>query len=139
VLAAHPQIEMLGYVDDVRPWLSRCSLFVCPILSGSGVRVKLLEAFASGIPVLSTRIGAEGLADEDGRFCALADSPGDFAHKAIGLLNAAPAIEMTSRARAEVEANWDSAVVTARLAESYRALVAAKLNSGSPPSDTSRS
>jgi GT2 family glycosyltransferase len=139
VLAAHPQIEMLGYVDDVRPWLSRCSLFVCPILSGSGVRVKLLEAFASGIPVLSTRIGAEGLAAEDGRFCALADSPGEFAQKAIGLLNADPSMEMTSRARAEVEANWDSAVVTARLADSYRALVAAKSNSGLPPSDTSRS
>jgi O-antigen biosynthesis protein len=54
----------------------RYAVFVCPMLSGSGVRVKLLEAFAAGIPVVSTAIGAEGLAAEDGRFCALADSSG---------------------------------------------------------------
>ena len=55
-------IDLIGFVDDVREPLSRYSVFVCPILSGSGVRVKLLEAFAAGIPVVSTRIGAEGLA-----------------------------------------------------------------------------
>ena len=42
------------------------------------MRVKLLEAFASGIPVVSTRLGAEGLAVKDGEFCALADSPLTF-------------------------------------------------------------
>ena len=71
--AAH--MEMLGYVEDVREPLARYAVFVCPILSGSGVRVKLLEAFAAGIPVVSTRVGAEGLAVKDGEFCALADDP----------------------------------------------------------------
>src|SRR5262249_48854713 len=47
-------MQMLGFVEDVREPLSRYSVFVCPILSGSGVRVKLLEAFAAGIPVVST-------------------------------------------------------------------------------------
>ena len=67
---------MLGYVEDVREPLARYAVFVCPILSGSGVRVKLLEAFAAGIPVVSTWVGAEGLAVKDGEFCALADDPG---------------------------------------------------------------
>ncbi len=49
--------------------LVRYAVFVCPILSGSGVRVKLLEAFAAGIPVVSTRVGAEGLANQDGEIC----------------------------------------------------------------------
>ncbi len=56
-------IELIGFVEDVREPLARYALFVCPILSGSGVRVKLLEAFAAGIPVVSTHLGAEGLAE----------------------------------------------------------------------------
>ena len=76
-------LEMLGFVEDVREPLARYAVFVCPILSGSGVRVKLLEAFAAGIPVVSTRVGAEGLASEDGGFCALADDPAAFAERVL--------------------------------------------------------
>ena len=76
---------MLGYVEDVRDLLSRYAVFVCPILSGSGVRVKLLEAFAAGIPMVSTAVGAEGLARKDGEFCALADAPADFAERVLAL------------------------------------------------------
>ena len=79
-------MEMLGYVDDVREPLARYAVFVCPILSGSGVRVKLLEAFAAGIPVVSTVVGAEGLAVKDGEFCALADDPAEFAERVLALL-----------------------------------------------------
>ncbi len=126
-LASQAQIEMLGFVEDVQHWLRRCAVFVCPVLSGSGVRVKLLEAFASGIPVVSTRIGSEGLAREDGRICALADDPLEFARRVLDFLNpTTPASDMTARARDEVERNWDSAIVTERLERSYRASLAAK-------------
>ena len=82
--AAH--LRMLGYVEDVREPLAQYALFVCPILSGSGVRVKLLEAFAAGIPVVSTFVGAEGLATKDGEFCALSDDPAGFAGHVVALL-----------------------------------------------------
>src|SRR5208282_1716054 len=88
-------IELRGFVEDVREPLGRYAVFVCPILSGSGVRVKLLEAFAAGIPVVSTRLGAEGLADEDGAICALADEPEQFAARVVDLLrNPEKAAEM---------------------------------------------
>jgi glycosyltransferase involved in cell wall biosynthesis len=120
-------LEMVGYVEDVRDPLARYSVFVCPILSGSGVRVKLLEAFAAGIPVVSTVVGAEGLASRDGEFCALADRPQDFADRVVDLLeNPRKAAAMAARARAEVEATWDMAKVTARLVEGYRELVREK-------------
>jgi len=123
--AAH--MEMLGFVDDVRDPLARYSLFVCPILSGSGVRVKLLEAFAAGIPVVSTRVGAEGLATNDGEFCALADDPAGFAARVIALLrDPEKAAVMAERARAEVETNWDMAGITRKLVDSYRDLVREK-------------
>src|SRR5208283_3086978 len=79
-------LELIGFVKDVREPLSRYSVFVCPILSGSGVRVKLLEAFAAGIPVVSTRLGAEGLASVDGEICALADDAEGFAQRVLTLL-----------------------------------------------------
>ena len=132
-------VRMLGYVDDVREPLGRYSVFVCPILSGSGVRVKLLEAYAAGIPVVSTRVGAEGLAAKDGEFCAVSDDPAGFAERVLALFgNPAAAEQMAARARAEVENNWDMPVLTRRLAEGYRALVrekrAATSSSGSGPS-----
>ena len=85
--ATRMRSRLVGFVDDVMEPLRRYALFVCPILSGSGVRVKLLEAFASGIPVVSTRIGAEGLAANDGEICELADDPEEFAQKVIRLLS----------------------------------------------------
>ena len=120
-------MEMLGFVEDVRDPLARYALFVCPILSGSGVRVKLLEAFAAGIPVVSTGVGAEGLATKDGEFCALADDPREFAARVVGLLrDSEKAAQMAERARVEVEANWDMAAITRKLVESYREMLREK-------------
>jgi glycosyltransferase involved in cell wall biosynthesis len=120
-------LEMLGYVDDVRSPLARYAVFVCPILSGSGVRVKLLEAFAAGIPVVSTVVGAEGLAVKDGDICRLADSAAGFAERVLALWeNPGEAAEMARRARAEVEANWDMTAITGKLVQSYGELVREK-------------
>ena len=120
-------IELLGFVDDIRALFSSCAVFVCPIRSGSGIRVKLLEAFASGIPVVSTTLGAEGLAREDGEFCSLADEAPAFASKVVQLLEDAElAQQMAERARREVEANWDMAVITRKLADRYEQLLRQK-------------
>ncbi|MEO8050976.1 MAG: glycosyltransferase family 4 protein, partial [Acidobacteriota bacterium] len=114
-------VELVGFVEDVRDPLARYSLFACPILSGSGVRVKLLEAFAAGIPVVSTRLGAEGLADCDGDICALADQPAEFARRVIDLLrDPQKAAEMAARAREEVVQKRDIRGMTESLVEGYR-------------------
>jgi GT2 family glycosyltransferase/glycosyltransferase involved in cell wall biosynthesis len=114
-------IELAGFVEDVREPLARYAIFICPILSGSGVRVKLLEAFAAGIPVVSTHLGAEGLASVDGEICALADEPGAFAQQILDLLgNPSRAEEMAHRARAEVTSKRDMRIMTEGLVESYR-------------------
>ncbi len=118
-------VELIGFVDDIREPLARYSVFVCPILSGSGVRVKLLEAFAAGIPVVSTRIGAEGLAEQDGEVCRLADDPEGFADRIIHVLdNPDEAARMAERARAEVVAKRDMRTMTLGLIENYRETIA---------------
>ncbi|HTM52078.1 MAG TPA: glycosyltransferase [Bryobacteraceae bacterium] len=120
-------VECAGFVEDIREALARYAVFVCPILSGSGVRVKLLEAFAAGIPAVSTYIGAEGLARKDGEFCLLADEPEQFAAKALWLFdNPEKGAEMAARARREVVENWDMAALTRRLEQSYREAIKEK-------------
>jgi glycosyltransferase involved in cell wall biosynthesis len=120
-------VELLGAVEDVRDPLGRYAVFVCPILSGSGVRVKLLEAFAAGVPAVSTTVGAEGLAARQGEFCLLADHPQEFADRVLELFgDPESAAAMAARARAEVEAHWNTAAITSKLVESYRELVRQK-------------
>ena len=112
---------MLGFVESIQPLFSECAVFVCPIRSGSGVRVKLLEAFSSGIPVVSTFVGAEGFAQNNGEVCFLADDPTEFAARTTQLLkDPSMGEQMAVKARREVEANWDMPVITERLVESYK-------------------
>jgi O-antigen biosynthesis protein len=114
-------VELRGFVEDVREPLAECAVFVCPILSGSGMRVKLLEAFAAGVPVVSTYIGAEGLAEVDGEYCALADDPQGFADRAVSLLRDREAASaMAARARDVVVRTRDMRVITTRLVEAFR-------------------
>lgn len=125
------RVEILGFVPDAQEALQRYAVFVCPILGGSGVRVKLLEAFASGIPAVSTRVGAEGLGDEDGDVCRLADSPGAFAQAVLDLFNdPASARQMADRARRLVEEQRDIARMTRELERTYRRVLAEKNPAG---------
>jgi glycosyltransferase involved in cell wall biosynthesis len=66
-VAALTDVELRGSVPDVRPYLADCGLLVVPLRIGGGSRLKILEALASGTPVVSTRIGAEGLCLEAGQ------------------------------------------------------------------------
>lgn len=74
--ASDPRIEITGTVEKVRPYLSECAVQVVPLRAGSGVRHKILESMAAGVPVVSTPLGAEGLGLRDGQDILLgADAP----------------------------------------------------------------
>lgn len=80
--------EVTGTVPDVRPFLDRCALVVVPLRVAGGTRLKIYEAMAMEKAVVSTRVGAEGLAARDGVEIRLADEPRAFAESVIGLLKA---------------------------------------------------
>jgi glycosyltransferase involved in cell wall biosynthesis len=84
-LAAIPGVEVTGSVPDVRPHLGEASVVAVPLEAGGGTRLKILEAFAAGLPVVSTAVGCEGIAAEHGRQLIVADR-GDFAGAIAGLL-----------------------------------------------------
>jgi len=72
-------VHVTGTVEDVRPFYASAVAAVVPLRSGSGTRLKILEAMAAGVPVVSTRLGAEGIDAEDNVHLLLADSRLEFA------------------------------------------------------------
>ena len=83
----YPGIQVTGTVPDVRPWLWGSKVSIVPLRVGGGTRLKIFEAMAAGIPVVSTTIGAEGLGARDGETIRIADTPEDFAAACIALLD----------------------------------------------------
>jgi glycosyltransferase involved in cell wall biosynthesis len=81
-----PGVEFTGFVDDLEALYRRACVVCAPILSGAGTRVKIIEAAAYGRPVVSTRIGAEGLSLRDGHELLLRDEPDAFADACLQLL-----------------------------------------------------
>lgn len=86
-LAAVPGVDVVGRVDDLGAELSAAAVCVVPLLVGGGTRVKLLEAFAAKVPVVSTSVGAEGTAARDGTHLLLADDAAGFAAACLLLID----------------------------------------------------
>jgi glycosyltransferase involved in cell wall biosynthesis len=75
---AQPEIQFTGYVDDIRPHVQSAACFIAPLRVGGGTRLKLLDAWAMGAPVVATRLACEGLQAVDGENILLADDPQAF-------------------------------------------------------------
>lgn len=85
-IAQCPGVDLVGEVADVRPHLARAAVVLVPLRVGGGSRIKILEALAVGKAVVSTTIGAEGLAAAHGVHLLLADSPEEFAQRTMEVL-----------------------------------------------------
>jgi glycosyltransferase involved in cell wall biosynthesis len=84
--AGVPGIEFTGSVPDIRAEIAKAAVCVVPLRIGSGTRLKILEAAAMAKPIVSTRVGAEGLEFVDGEEIVLADEPSEFARAIVDLL-----------------------------------------------------
>ena len=101
---AGERVQVVGSVPDIRPYLAAAAVMPVPLMAGAGTRLKVLEAFAVGLPVVSTAKGVEGLALEAGRHYVQAETAPEFV-AALARLRADPhsADEMVADARAWVE------------------------------------
>lgn len=79
-------VEVTGYVTDLRSYLSETAVFIVPLHAGGGMRVKILDAWSWGLPIVSTTIGAEGIDIQPGRDILIADTAQDFAQAVIQVL-----------------------------------------------------
>ncbi len=82
----HPGVTVSGYVPDTTPYLDQAMVSVAPLRYGAGMKGKVNEAMASGVPVVTTSVGAQGLQATSGEHLFIADEPEMFAHAVIELL-----------------------------------------------------
>jgi polysaccharide biosynthesis protein PslH len=125
-----PKVEVTGKVDDLLPHLSSAAVTVVPLRVGGGTRFKILEAMSMARPVVSTSLGAEGIAAEPGKDILIADDAAAFA-AAVGRVLDTPALgqKLGARGRALVETHYSWAAAGARLERFFFELLAQR-----PPS-----
>lgn len=118
------RITVTGTVEDVRPYLQKAAVFVAPMRLGFGIKGKILEAAAAGVPVVATSRAAEGLALRAGHDFLKADGAREFAQAVLRLLeDSGLRREISLRARAAVEKRYDWKAQACLLGDLYEELL----------------
>ena len=114
-------VELLGWVDDVRPYLAGSAGLVVPLRVGSGMRVKILEGMALGKVIITTSMGMEGIEASDKEHLLIADSPEEFV-RAVGYCKSEPEIvnEIGQNAVNFVGEKFNNKQLAVRLYEIYK-------------------
>lgn len=115
-----PGVKVIPDVPEIRSYFSRASVYVIPMRMGSGSRFKLLEAWAAGVPVVATAVGAAGTAGHDGKHLLLANDPTALAQQ-IGRLVTNPGLarELVKAGRSLVTECYDWSVIWPKMAQCY--------------------
>jgi glycosyltransferase involved in cell wall biosynthesis len=118
-------VEVTGSVADVRPYYREALAAVVPLNVGGGSRLKILEAMAAGVPVVSTKLGAEGLNVSDSENILLAESLAQLANGIFKLIEPADLRQrLITGGHALVRARYDWSMLGAKLLEQYQTFVA---------------
>ena len=121
-----PGVELFADVPDVRPFLAACGMLAVPLRIGGGSRLKILEALASGTPVVSTRVGAEGLRLTADRDLIVTDGPDGMAEAVVrGIRRPEELQDMAEEGRRAVLARYDWGPLAERLDEVWWAVAKA--------------
>lgn len=124
--SADPQIRLLGYVPDIRPHFRQAAVSICPLRDGGGTRLKVLDAMALGMPIVTTSMGCEGIDVVPEEHVLVADTPAAFAAQIGRVLDdkrLRDRLASAARSRAESHYDWDD--LARRLEEAYRSVVRA--------------
>jgi glycosyltransferase involved in cell wall biosynthesis len=106
-LESHAGVRVVGYVDDIRPHILSSAVSVAPMVSGTGIKNKILEAWALATPIVATKQAVKGLACNHGRDILIAGSAKAFADLVVSLLNDPARCDALGAAgRAHVVANY---------------------------------
>lgn len=120
-LAGTPGVRLLGAVDDLDPVFASSTAVVVPLRAGGGTRIKILEAFARRVPVVSTALGCEGLEVRAGRELLVAESPEAFAAACIRVYeDAALAASLVEQGHALWESRYRAGDVRAQISDLAR-------------------
>lgn len=119
----NPNIEVIGEVDNAMDYINSKSICIVPLLSGSGIRIKIIEAMAMAKAVISTSIGAEGINYENDKNILIGDSKEDFAQALIHLSEQPEKCNsIGNAARSLIESDHDTNLLIPKLEEFYKSL-----------------
>ncbi len=117
------KIRQVGYVPDIRPYVQEAKVFFVPLRVGGGTRLKILDAMAMGKAIVSTSIGCEGLAVENGKHILIEDRADGFARRIIELMNDDKKREFLEKnARELAENKYDWKIIGKEMEKVYSAL-----------------
>jgi len=124
-LARLPGVEIIGEVPDIRPWLSRAAVYACPMLTGTGIKNKLLEAMANGLPCVATPRALQGISARVGVEVLGAAAEEDFANEVSRVLRDVSLADRVGRAGREyVQAHHSWASTAQGYLDVYRKALA---------------
>ncbi|MBC8248372.1 MAG: glycosyltransferase [Anaerolineales bacterium] len=120
-------VVVTGWVEDIKPYIARSSVYVAPLWLGTGMRVKILEAWGMAKPVVTTSVGSQGIDCTPGEDVLIADDPQGFAAQTVRLLrNKALREKLGKNGRKQVEAKYDWEIIIQQVEEMYYEILAAK-------------
>lgn len=114
-------VQVVGEVDDAKEFITQNGLMIVPLKAGSGVRIKILEGLALGVPIVTTEIGVEGIEVDNGEEIFIANDPEEFA-KVILEFNHEKFLSITNKARLFIRENFDNSVISQRLLGFYSSI-----------------
>jgi glycosyltransferase involved in cell wall biosynthesis len=118
-------VEVVGHARDVSPFLDRCACMVVPLRFGGGLRIRILEALAAGVPVVASPVAIEGMRLDPGRHLLVASTPGDYRVHIDRILHDRPFVETMLRdAQAHVRATYGPDARSTGMRASVAALTA---------------
>ncbi len=117
-------VEVLGFVNDIKEYFYRATVFVAPIISGGGTKLKVLNALAMGKAVVTTSVGAEGIEVTDNENIIIADDPETFAEKTVELLRNPEMVEELGRnAVTLIRKKYDWEIIAKKHRQIYKEIV----------------
>jgi glycosyltransferase involved in cell wall biosynthesis len=120
----HSRITFHGEVSNASAFMQAYRVMVAPLLTGSGIRIKIIEGMALGRPVVTTPVGMEGIGAEAGRELMVAEDPGLFSDLLIKLLTSEEeAVRLADAGRKFVKENFDTFEISSRLSQFYNSQV----------------
>lgn len=130
-LRSHPNVTLVGAVEDVRPYIAGAAVYVIPLRVGGGTRFKALEAMASGAAIVSTSLGVEGIGVTNEQQMLIEDAPAAFAAAVLRLLadlrgDGSLRRRLGATARAFVEERYDWRQIVPRLEALYNQVIVTK-------------
>lgn len=127
-IARESSITVTGFVTDPVPFIQQATVFVAPIRSGSGTKLKVLEAMAAGKAIVATSVGVEGIEGRNGEHFQVADTAEDFASRVVAILNDEGLRDrLGANARRLAEAKYDWTTICGKMSKIYEDAAAGRV------------